>query len=163
MLPFDPRVPFDRGAFEARLVVRNIRKESVDGYSFAAGVEPKRAPAEVNHPGDTVALRGLEEGTYYLSARARYFRVEDGVKKYYWTPASGVSFEVGARRDLSPVMAYAEDIQKRLYRHWVAVSVSLATLALSLVTIGYGTRIGFAANLLRFRTLRLWRLLFRDR
>lgn len=163
VLPFDPRVPFDRGAFEARLVVRNIRKESVDGYSFAAGVEPKRAPAEVNHPGDTVTLRGLEEGTYYLSARARYFRVEDGVKKYYWTPASGVSFEVGARRDLSPVMAYAEDIQKRLYRHWVAVSVSLATLALSLVTIGYGTRIGFAANLLRFRTLRLWRLLFRDR
>ena len=89
--------------------------------------------------------------------------MEEGVKKYYWTPAAGVSFAIGARRELSPVMAYAEDVQKRLHSHWVAVSISLVTLALSLVTIGYGTRIGFAANLLRFRARRLWALLFPGR
>jgi len=163
VLPFDSRLPFERGSFEARLVVRNIKREFVDGFSFLGGLEPERAPARVNQKGESVILEGLEDGTHYLSARARYFRVEEGVKKYYWTPAAGVSFVIGARRELSPVMAYAEDVQKRLYRHWVAVSISLVTLALSLVTIGYGTRIGFAANLLNFRLKSLWRLLFPGR
>jgi len=158
VFPFDPKTPFDRGSFRARLVPRNLRAESITGYSFVAGSEPKRAPAEVNHAEASVAFSELEEGTYYLSARAQYYRMEDGRKTMYWTPPATARFVIAARRDLSPVMAYAEDLQKRLYRHWQVVSVSLLGLALSLVTIGYGTRLGFLARLVRFRVQSLVRL-----
>ncbi len=158
VFPFDPNSPFDRGSFEARLVPRNIRPEFITGYSLAAGGELKQAPADVNHAGDTVAFKDLKEGAYYLSARAQYYRIEDGKKTLYWTRPANKSFVISARRDLSPVMAYAEEIQKRLYRHWPAVSVSLLVLALSLVTIGYGTRLGFMTRLAGFRIKSLMRL-----
>ncbi|HSV95394.1 MAG TPA: hypothetical protein VLM75_00520 [Spirochaetota bacterium] len=158
VFPFDPKNPFDRGSFEARIVPRNIRPEFITGYSISAGGEPKRAPADINHTGDTVAFDDLEEGTYYISARAQYYRIEDGKKTLFWTQPAGASFVISARRDLSPVMAYAEELQKRLYRRWVVVSVSLLGLALSLVTIGYGTRLGFWARLVGFRVKSLVRV-----
>ncbi|TAL37121.1 MAG: hypothetical protein EPN93_06775 [Spirochaetes bacterium] len=149
--PFDPAEPFGRNSFDALLAVKNIPEEDLAGFVVALDFE-KRDPGErVSQKGNILNLKGLDDGTYVISARARYQVTRYGQKTFAWTAPVYARFEIRYRGERSPVLAAADDVLKRLERYRALVSITLVGMALSVAGLGFGTRISFFASHARYR------------
>ncbi len=150
-LPFDSAHPYDKDAFNAIITARNIPADSMAGYSVSLDTKKTEPRKSVNVRNNIISLTGLKNGAYYLSVRGRYARIEGGRKVYYWTAPSVKSFTVNTFEAPSGVVAYADSVIEKLYGRWLAVTISLTGALLSIVTLGFGSRISFFAKLVRFR------------
>lgn len=160
-LPFNAAKPFDRSSFNALIVPRNIGINSITGYSVVIGEKKSALPAGINHRSNILNVRDLKDGSYVVTVRARYSMVRDGVRVAAWTPPATKSFTVLARGEPSPVVGYSQDVLARLVGYRMQVSISLLGVALAIVTLGYGSRVGFFGRLVRFRVMNLYGLIRR--
>jgi hypothetical protein len=154
--PFNTAEPFNGTSFEALIVPRNVRPESIVGYAVAVDTTRPGILERVNLKSSIVRMRDLSNGKYFIGVRARYFVLERGTRKYYWTRPTVQRFAINYREAPSPVVAYADGVLDRLSRHWMQVSVSLLGVMIGIVTLGFGSRPGFFIQLLRFRLKNLF-------
>ncbi len=149
--PFDAAEPFRNNSFDALLVARNIPAESLAGFAVALDFDRRDPGERVTQKGNILSVKGLENGRYVISARARYATMKNGQKVYAWTEPVYAAFEIRYRGVPSPVMAVADDVLKKLERYRALVSITVVGMALSVAGLGFGARISFFARLLQFR------------
>lgn len=160
-LPFDAAKPFDRNSFNALIVPRNIGDDSIAGYSVAVGDAKSAAPEGINQRSNILSMRDLRDGSYVVTVRARYYAAQDGKRVALWTPPAVKRFTILARGEPSPLLAYSRGVIARLVGYRMQVSISLLGVALAIVTIGFGSRVGFFGRLIQFRLMNLYRLMRR--
>ncbi len=158
--PFDPARPWGKNSFNALIVPKNIPAGAVTGYSVVVSEGSIIPPEKVNFKTNIISLSNLKNGRYFIGARARYYLLVNGRKVYYWTRPMVKSFAIQYREEPSAIVAYTEGVIRRLARYRMPVSISLLGAVLSIVTIGFGSRVSFFARLLQFRVRNLIRMLF---
>ncbi len=149
--PFDTERAFTGKEFSIYISPRNIPERNIAGYSLV--LDRKKTM-----PGDSVTLKSnrfqvkdLKNGTYHLAFKGKYFKMVNGSKRYYWTDPVVRTFSVEIPLEPSPVIAYSEGLYRRLAERWLLISLSMTGLVLSIVTVGFGNRLAFYANLARYR------------
>jgi len=157
-VPFNNAQVFERDKFDALLVPENIGREQVTGYSVYVNTKELPVRERVNQKGPIVHIRELRDGSYVIGARARYYRVEKGRKVYYWTDPARISFNVRVPREITPFEYYARSIFEKLSRRAGIVTGIITCLIMSIIVLGFGTRLLFYFRLAQYRLRFLMRL-----
>ena len=150
-LPFDAKRPLARAEFDALVSPRNIAAGSVLGYAYAVTNTRTPPPDAVNLRGAILRVRDLSDGEYYLAVKARYSAVIDGRAETRWTAPAYVRFTVQTPPSDSPVLAALDDTLRRIQARFAAVFMYTVTALVTVITLGFGSRLAFYARLLRFR------------
>ncbi len=159
-LPFDPALTYRKAEFDAVITARNLNPRDIVGYSIVVDTASRPLRDKINLKKKIVRVKGLTDGEYYLGVKAKYSKVEGGVKRYYWTKPYTVSFAVKIPPEYSPVLAFANTVANRLAGSWVFISLSLISIISVVVTIGFGSRVSFYSRLLQFRLRGTLRTIF---
>lgn len=150
-LPFDPALIYRKSGFNAVITARNVNPRDIVGYSIVIDTKSRPVRDKVNLKKKIVRVKGLTDGAYYLGVKAKYVKVEEGVKRYYWTKPHTISFTVKIPPEYSPVLAFANTVANRLAGNWIFISLSLVSIISLVVAVGFGSRVSFYSRLLQFR------------
>ena len=154
--PFDTSRPYGDTSFEVYLSPRNIKESDIEGFSVLLDRTKSLPDESINLKGNVIKLKNLKNGTYHFAYKARYAKIKAGKKTYQWTTPEIRSFTIEVPMEASPVMAYSDGLAERLSRRWTIIAMSMALLAVSIVTVGFGSRLSFYFNLARYN-FRLFR------
>lgn len=149
--PFDTGKTYTSNSFDVYIAPRNISGKNIEGYSISLDTKKPALNESVNLKSNVFTVQNLKNGKYYVAFRAKYFTQTGGIKRYFWTAPQIREFTIEVPMASSPVLAYSERIIDKIAAKWKIISISLAALALGLVTIGFGNRIAFGFNALRYR------------
>ena len=154
--PFDTAKPYGNTTFDIYLAPLNIPERDIEGFSVALEKRKTLPEESINMMGNVVSLKNLKNGSYHFAYRARYSTTRGGKKTYHWTAPEIRSFTIEIPMEQSPVIAYSDGLMDRLSRRWGIIAMSMALLAVSIVTVGFGSRLAFYFNLARYN-LRFFR------
>lgn len=155
--PFDTAKAYSANSFDVYISPRDISEKNIEGYSIVLDTK-KPAPGEMlNLKNNVFSIQGLKNGKYYVAYKAKYFIQTGETKRYFWTEPQIREFVINVPVISSPILAYSDRIIDRISTRWKAISISLAGLALGLVTIGFGNRIAFRINAFRYR-FHIWKM-----
>lgn len=149
--PFNIAKPFNRTEYEAYVKTKNIRSDYILGYSFSVGMERIYPVNRINSRKNIINIKNLKSGAYFLGVKCRFFRIKEGKRVFYWTKPVYKKFSVLIPSRVSPLAVYINDILNRLASNLLVISISLLCLSLSIITIGYGTKVSFYTKLLRYK------------
>ncbi len=155
--PFDTARAYPTNSFDVYISPRNISEKNIEGYSIVLDTRKPSVGEMLNLKSNVFSIKNLKNGKYYLAYRAKYFRQEGGTKRYFWTEPQIREFVIDVPVVSSPVLRYSEYVLDKIALRWKTISIALAGLALGLVTLGFGNRIAFGFNALRYR-LYTWKL-----
>ena len=151
LLPFGGRDWFEGSSFDAVIGMKNLPRERVLGYSVIVDKTRKIPPEKINLKNGSLSVTGLSGGTYSISARCAYIKFSGGRKVRAWTEPAYVDFEVRMPGLLTPVDELYNTLMRKMKEHPVAVPVFMLLFAVSVVYIGFGSRIVFYYKLVSFK------------
>lgn len=149
--PFDTARTYNGKSFNVFISPRNIPEQNIAGYSVALDTKKTMPGDNVTLKSNVINIRDLKNGTYHLAFKGKYYRLVNGKKNYYWTDPVVKTFTVDMPLEPSPIIAYSEGLYRKLAERWLLISLSMTGLVLSIVTVGFGSRLAFYMNLLRYR------------
>ena len=158
--PFNGERPIGSHTFTISIIPKNIARSSIDGYSINVDTKKVIPDNNVNLKSNSLSIRDLKNGKYYIAVKAKYHTIKNGRKQYHWTNYTEKSFTVLIPVEVSPVLAYTNCVLQKVSSKWAIITLSLLTMVLTIMTIGFGSRISFYINLLRFRVASRIRLFF---
>ncbi len=159
--PFDPRDVVDRGSFRALIIPAGIGPESIMGYSVYVDERERPVPRRITHKGPVIDVKGLGRGDYYIGIRCKYAVSVDGRVRHYWTGPQVTRITVRPAPDRSPLLYYARGVMERFPSRIARITMMFFGLGLVITTIGFGSRISFYFQLMRFRMGLFYRLRIR--
>ncbi|MBN2159696.1 MAG: exo-alpha-sialidase [Spirochaetes bacterium] len=157
--PFDPRKDYDRGSFKAIIVTKNIRPESVIGYSVYINKDKQVMLDDITQKGTIVTAESLSNGRYYVGVKCKYSSYVDGSVRYYWTKPFVARVSIVLPAERSPVINYAMRIMEKFPRRLGFITLTFLGLGLVITTMGFGSRISFYSRLALFRFRLMYRLM----
>lgn len=149
--PFNTERPYGKASFFISIIPKNIDRNQVDGYSIALDKKHVVPSNNITLKANSLSLRDLKNGKYYIAVKAKYYSYTNGKKQYHWTKLTEKSFNVLIPVEVSPILAYTDNVLQKVSARWAIITLSLFSVVMSIITIGFGTRISFYFNLFRFR------------
>ena len=159
-LPFNPERPFANHSFAISIKPKFIVRERIEGYSIILDRKVAKPDNKINLKANSLFIRDLKNGKYYLAVKAKYHTIKNGKKEYHWTKLTEKNFSVLLPVEVSPVVAYTNNVMLKVSSRWAIISLSLFSMVFTILTIGFGSKIAFYSNLLRFRIASRIRILF---
>ena len=150
-LPFDAAAGLQERNFSAMLTPLNIPPAAIAGYSVVVDSSRTEAPERVNLKENRFTVKDLKNGEYYISARCKYSRGSGAKKTYHWTKTVTQKFQVRVPIEVSPLVAYTDDVLTRLASRWLVMAVIVLGMTGLVVTLGFGGRTVFYLKYLRYR------------
>jgi hypothetical protein len=157
--PFDVRKAYDRGSFRAIIVTKNVRPESIVGYSVYIDTTKQAMSDRINQKGTIVTVNNLNSGDYYIGVKCKYSGLVNGSVQYYWTKPYVARLSIVLPAERSPVIYYAMRILEKFPRRLGFITLTFLGLGLVITTMGFGSRISFYSRLALFRLRLLYRLM----
>ncbi len=160
ILPFGADGILKKDSFNAGIVVENLPKENIDGYSIAIDRKEITPVQRVNYRRSDISVKDLKNGDYYLSVISRYYTQQRGIKKYHWTPPAVAKIRVSIPVERSPVMHYASQLMEKFKDRSAVTLLLLFFVLLPLVVMTYGTKLIFYSRLAAHRFRLFLRAIF---
>jgi hypothetical protein len=149
--PFDTSRSFNGRNFEVFIAPRNIAEQNIAGYSVVLDTKKTMPGDNITLKSNVIHVKDLKNGTYHMAFKGKYHKMVGGKKQYYWTDPLVKTFIVDTPLEPSPVLAYSDGLFRKLAERWLLISLSMTGLVLSIVTVGFGSRLAFYLNLVRYR------------
>ncbi|MCX7680274.1 MAG: hypothetical protein N2316_13805, partial [Spirochaetes bacterium] len=143
LFPFDTVKPFTENSFEVYLSPRNISEKYIEGYTIVLDTKKPTLGENINLKSNSFKVKNLKNGTYYLGYKAKYFIINEGRKRYFWSEPQVVTFTVNITLPTSPLISYSEGIVNKIAQRWITIALSFVAIMGALMSIGLGNRINF--------------------
>lgn len=146
--PFDN--VYNKKSFKAIITPVNIRRDLIEGYSLVFAKDKKLPINRINHKSEIIQFSDLKNGTYTIGVKARYYRVVNGQKRYYWTEPSVKTFTIDVPLLDTPVDRLYDVIARKLKEAGPAAIPLIFLIFVIVIVWGFGSRIVFYYKLLNY-------------
>ncbi len=150
-LPFGDTGKYNSGNFTALLKPLHIPLENVSGYSVVIGNEKKVPADKINLMSGILNIAGLNNGSYTLGIKCRYFKTFNGRKKYFWTDPVYKSFTIVPDSVISPLDKIYTRLIKKFNSSPLVFSMIILLFSVTVVYRGYGSRISFYLKMFNYK------------
>jgi len=159
VFPFDILKLYTEKSIKGEIRVKGISEKNIIGYSIAAGTEKFVPGKNINSAAPAILIDNLNDGKYIVGVRARYFRKRRGLKRYYWTKPVFSQINVRITPEISPAIRFALNVEEKFKSRALMATAVLFLISLSIIFIGFGTRLQFYIKIKIFKIRNLYRLL----
>ncbi|MFC1670486.1 hypothetical protein ACFL20_08840 [Spirochaetota bacterium] len=149
--PFDIKKPFEMDSFKAIIQTRYIKDEDVIGYSIYIDRQQRGLPKKVNYKSKILNVEGLVDGEYYIGAMCNYYKTVGKKRRALWTKPYLAKVTIEKISDKSPVAYYSKLLMVKISRNAGVISLIIFGLTLSILTIGFGTRLLYYIKLFQYK------------